>query len=433
MKKILFAIALLAVAGTASAQDKVVRKARDLKNEVQDLVAKPDKNDKDQVALTTKLAQCMSMVEPTLTSPETKKELANAWDIKAQLHVYTFSPLLDKVINKEPVDLDQLSQNIYEALDAMEKCYKVTQEMGLKGEKDPYTMPNQANVFKFRPYVAYLGQMYFTEGQNTKDNSKFGKAVEAFKRWMTYPKTYTILMDVAAEMEKDEQTAQIAYFTCLSAYFAKDYDTFLQFIPQAHQYTQEKDNVNQLHLAALIEKGDTAQWLKVGREIVVADPSSTEAVAQNILAYYFSHNDNANAMAFADDVLAGNETSKIGNYAKGLVLMNNKKYTDAIPYFDKAIETDPNFSDAYYNAGVCWSNHGYDINEALSGKNMTQAQYNNAIKPVKEAYQKAEPYFLKVQEIEPDNTHKWASRLSTVYYILDNKAKQKEMEKLLEQ
>ena len=30
MKKILFAVALLAVAGTANAQDKVVRKARDL-------------------------------------------------------------------------------------------------------------------------------------------------------------------------------------------------------------------------------------------------------------------------------------------------------------------------------------------------------------------------------------------------------------------
>ena len=48
MKKILFAVALLAVAGTANAQDKVVRKARDLKNEIQDLVAMPEKKEKDQ-------------------------------------------------------------------------------------------------------------------------------------------------------------------------------------------------------------------------------------------------------------------------------------------------------------------------------------------------------------------------------------------------
>ena len=432
MKKILFAFALLAVAGTASAQDKVVRKARDLKNEIQDMVAAPEKKEKDFQAIDQKLAQCMEMVEPTLSSPETKKELANAWDIKAQLHTYIFSPLLDNVIKKQPTDTIKLAENIYAALDAMEECFKVTQEMGLSGDKDPYTMPNKLNVVKFRPYIAYCGQMFFTNGQASKNPLMFQKAVDAFKRWMNYPKTYTILGADADALAADEQTPQIAYFTCLSAYFAKDHKTFMEFIPQARKYSQEKDQVNQLYLADLIEQGDTAAWLKAGREIVVEDPHSTEGITQNILAYYFNRNDNTNAMAFADEIIAADATSKLGNYAKGLVLMNNKKYEEAVSYFDKAIDTDPNFSDAYYNAGVCWSNHGYDINESLSGKNMTQAQYNAAVKPVREAYRKAEPYFLKVQELEPENPHKWASRLSTVYYILENKAKQAEMDKLLQ-
>ena len=69
---------------------------------------------------------------------------------------------------------------------------------------------------------------------------------------------------------------------------------------------------------------------------------------------------------------------------------------------------------------------------ALSGKKMTDAQFKEAVKPVKAAYAKAEPYFLKVKELEPDNPHKWAGRLSTVYYIIGNKAKQAEMDKLLE-
>lgn len=432
MKKIIFALALLATAGTASAQDKIVRKARDLKNEVQDLVAQPDKKEKQLAELDTKLNQCMEMVVPTLTSPETKKELANAWDIKAQLHTYIFSPLLDKAIKKEPTDFGKLADNIYASLEAMEKCYLVTKEMGLTGDKDPYTMPNQLNVFKFRPYIAYCGQMFFTEGQSSKDPALFQKAVKAFSSWMTYPQDYTILQDNAAAMAADEQTPQIAYFTCLSAYFAKDHQAFMKFIPEARKYTAEKEQVNQLYLAELIEQGDTATWLKTGREIVVEDPSSNEGIMQNILAYYFNHNDTNNALAFADEILAADETSKLGNYAKGSVLMNSKKYMEAIECFDKAIETDEMFSDAYFNAGVCWSNYGYDINESLSGKNMTQAQYNEAIKPVREAYEKAEPYFLKVQELEPENTAKWASRLSTVYYILENKAKQAEMDKLLQ-
>ena len=424
MKKVLFAIALALVASSAMAQDKVIRKARLIKDEVQNLVATPNRNEKQEAELKTKLAQCMEMLEPTFTSPETKKELANAWDIKAQLHSYILSPLLDKAIAKEVTDTAQLAQNLFASLDAIQKCYNATQELGLKGEKDPYTVPNKLNVLKFRPIVAYCGQMFF-------QNQQFPQAVDAFKRWMTYPQTYTILGPDAATLAEDEQTPQIAYYTCLAAYFAKDNEVFNQFIDQARQYTQEKDQVNQLYLTHFIEQGDTASWLKAGREIVVADPAANDAVAQNILAYYFNKGDFKTAQGFADELIASDANSRLGNYAKGLVFMNDHKYKEAIPFFVKATETDPSFSDAYYNAGVCWSNYGYDINESLSGKKMTTQQFNAAVQPVKDAYKEAEPFFLKVQELEPENTHKWATRLRTVYYILGNKAKEAEMAKLV--
>ncbi len=425
MKKIFFAVALMAFAASASAQDKVVRKARYLKEEIQNLVANREKKEKEVIEMNQKIQECLDMIEPTLTSPETKKELANAWDIKAQLYKYKFSPLLDNIIQKQPTDTAALASYIYTSLESMEKCYRATQELGLKGDKDPYTQPNKFDVIRFRQYVAYCGQMFFQNGQHAK-------ALDAFRRWMNYPKDFTILGTDADTLAADPSTAQIAYFTCLCAYFAKDHKAFMEFIPTARKYTQEKDQVNQLYLADLMEQGDTAQWLKVGREIVVEDPSSNDGIAQNVLAYYFNNKKNSTAMEFADEILAVDATSKIGNYAKGIVLMNDKKYEEAVTYFEKATEADPTFSDAYFNAGVCWSNHGYDLNEALSGKKMTQTQFNAAVKPVKESYAKAEPFFLKVKELEPNDPHKWASRLSTVYYITGNKAKQAEMDKYLE-
>ena len=93
---------------------------------------------------------------------------------------------------------------------------------------------------------------------------------------------------------------------------------------------------------------------------------------------------------------------------------------------------DESYAGILDNAGVCYSNIGYDINESLTGKKMTPAQQKAEIQKVKDEYAKAEPYFLRVKELEPENPHKWASRLSTVYYILENKAKQAEMDKLLE-
>lgn len=424
MKKILFVVALALVATSASAQDKVVRKARALKDEVQNLVATAERTDKQELELQTKLKECFELVIPTLTSPETKKELANAWDIKAQLHMYTFNPLLNNVIAKQPTDTLALAENIYASLDAMEECFKATQTLGLKGDKDPYTMQNKLKVLQFRPYVAYCGQMFF-------QNQQHDKAVEAFKRWMNYPQAYSILGADAQTLAEDENTPQMAYYTCLAAYFAKDQATLDEYIGQARKYTAEKEQVNQLYLTSLIEKGDTAAWLKAGKEVVISDPSGNDGIAQNILAYYFNRGDFKTAQEFADQLLASDSESRLGNYAKGLVFMNDHKYKEAIPFFTKATETDPTFSDAFYNAGVCWSNYGYDINESLSGKKMTTAQFNAAVKPVKEAYQAAEPFFLKVKELEPDNTHKWATRLRTVYYILGDKAKEAEMSKLV--
>jgi len=424
MKKIFFALALVAFATTATAQDKVVRKARTLKEEVQNLVALPQRDEKQEAELKAKLAECMEMITPTLNNPETKKEIANAWDIKAQLHMYEFNPLLNQIIAKQPTDTAKFAENVYASLDAMENCYKATQALGIPAEKDIYTIANKLKVVQFRPYIAFCGQMFF-------QNQQHAKALDAFKRWMNYPKTYSILGADAAQLAQDESTSQIAYYTCLAAYFAKDYKTVLEYMPQARQYTDEKEQCNQLYLTVLIEQGDTAAWLKAGKEIVMEDPSTNEGVAQNILAYYFNRGDFKTAQGFADEILAADANSKLGNYAKGLVFMNDHKYTDAITYFDKATEADPTFSDAFFNAGVCYSNIGYDKNEALTGKKMTVAQQNAEIKKVKDEYAKAEPYFLKVKELEPDNPHKWATRLRTVYYILGNKAKESEMAKLV--
>ena len=57
MKKIMFAIALLAVVGNATAQDKVVRKARDLKEEIQNLVANRERSEKETAQMQQKLQQ----------------------------------------------------------------------------------------------------------------------------------------------------------------------------------------------------------------------------------------------------------------------------------------------------------------------------------------------------------------------------------------
>ena len=431
MKKVICAIALMTASLSVFAQDGVVRRAREKFEQAQNLAATPDRNEKENAKLTELIATTMALIEPTLTSPETKKQKANAWDIKANLELFQINGIVSQLQADQPIDTAQFATLVVGALDAMEQCYKEEVAAGIpaKFQKDNtttfYSMKNKLYAMNCRQYLAYCGQMFFT-------SHHYDKAVDVFKRYMNFSDTYSIVAEETKMDPNDENTAKMAYFTCLASYFAKDYKTLGEFMPLAKKYTADIDQVNQLEMTSYIEQGDTIGWLNAGKKIVLDNPEKNDGVAQNILAYYFNKQDNKGVQEFTEQLLAADPESKIGNYAKGLTLMNAKKYAEAIPFFDKATEADPTFSDAFYNAGVCYSNIGYDINESLTGKKMTPAQQKAEIQKVKDEYAKAEPYFIKVQELEPENPHKWASRLSTVYYILENKAKQAEMDKLLE-
>ena len=427
MKKTLIVLALLAVAGTASAQDKVVRKARDLKTEVQNLMANKERNEKETAQMHEKMQQCLELVNQALQSPETNKELANAWDIKAALEMYAFSPEVDKIIAKQPFDTIAFAKHLYASLDAMQKCYEVEKETGRLTKDENYSKLNAVTVMRFQNYVAPCGQ-YFSQNGDQR------RALDAFERWMNFADKYTILElqpQVLNELRNDPQRPMIAFFSALTAYNLKDWNVFNKYIDLAQDYQDQHTAAVQLRLQSFVEQGDTAKWASESEKACIADPDGNEVLTQNLIAYYFNHNQMDKALGFVDQLIAADPENKLANYAKGVALYNKKDYKDAITYFDKAIELDPEYVDAYYNAGVCYSNIGYEINEKLnsSNKKMTQAEWNKSIAPVKEHYKKAEPYFLKVEELRPDNPDLWAGRLSIVYYILGDKAKQAKYDK----
>ena len=427
MKKTLFVLALLAVAGTASAQDKVVRKAREIQIEVQNLMANKERKEKETIEMNQKMKQCAEMIEPTLTNPETKKEKANAWDIKAAMEMYAFSPEVDKIIAKQPFDTVAFATHLYAALDALEQCYLAEKELGKLAKEDNYSKMNVVRVVNFQNYIAPCGQ-YFSQNGDQK------RALDAFERWMAFPETYTILElqpQARESLRNDPQRPMIAFFTALTAYNMKNWQVFNKYIERAQGYEDQHTAAVQLRLQAFQEQGDTASWASESEKACLAEPAANEALVQNLMAYYFNHGQVDHAIDFLKKFIEADPESKFANYALGVAYYNKKNYAEAIPCFDKAIELDPEYVDAYFNAGVCYSNIGYEINEKLnaSNKKMSTAEWNKAIQPVKDYYKKAEPYFLKVEELRPDDPDLWSGRLSIVYYILGDKAKQAKYDK----
>ena len=394
MKKYVLSIALLVAATGAFAQNRLVKKAQGFMEE-------------------NNYTEAQSLLTQALTSGETK-DMAMAWNTQGDLYQRIFAEELNKAAAHQPMDTAKFVKNLYACLDAYEKCNEVD-------EDKEYVEKNKANVMKFRTFLMYAGQFNF-------QNHNFSEAYKAYDAWLNFPKTQKMVASEPAVLNDTVfDKRQVAYYACLAAYQGKEYDKVATHIEEALQYDKEAKTVCQLHLMMLLEQGDTTQWISASKQYAKAD----EAIAQNLLAYYAEKKLNDEALAFADELLAADPNNKIANYSKGVVLFGQEKYNEALPFFEKSAEIDPTFSDAYYNAGVCCCNEGYAVNEEIGKKKLTQKAYDAEIVKVKDLYKKGEPYFLKVKELEPDNPERWASRLRTIYYILGDKEKEKEMDAYL--
>jgi hypothetical protein len=86
MKKLILSLAVLMAAGTVSAQDKVVRKARDLQIEVQNLMANKQRDEKETAQMQQKMQQGLKWSRCTFRSVQ---DTGLAWMETSQRPHYT--------------------------------------------------------------------------------------------------------------------------------------------------------------------------------------------------------------------------------------------------------------------------------------------------------------------------------------------------------
>ncbi|MDQ3047596.1 MAG: tetratricopeptide repeat protein [Bacteroidota bacterium] len=148
----------------------------------------------------------------------------------------------------------------------------------------------------------YIAKAYFMKGMNYKDLKDTARAMSS--------------MQTAVEQEKNYYQAYIQ----LGILAAGKYD------PLAIQYYKN---------AIRIQPKSTEAWYDLGK-------------------YYQDAGDAANAIATYKTLLTF-EKNKNAAYNIGVVyLVNLKKYDLAIDYFSQAINTDPNYFEAYYGRGVSY-------------------------------------------------------------------------------
>ena len=255
------------------------------------------------------------------------------------------------------------------------------------------------------------------------DPSQYDRALENFT--------------TAIEMQPDSSGTY--YVAALAHYAKKDYDAAIKRLEDAlakdPQHNEAAKFLGQLRYQKASEayaRGDSttahAELLKAAGAFEVAykaDPSNAENIT-NLIDVYDRTKQSDKAMALTTDAIARDPNNKLYRYASGVFLLKQDKFEGSVDQFKKALEIDPNYTDAAYNLGVAYLNWGVAL-KSESDKKLEEAgaKGNRNVKEERsyqEKFKEAVPYLEKAAEDRTDDAALW-QQLGKVYMNLNMKEK----------
>lgn len=340
-----------------------------------------------------------------------EKKLFDVWYKRDFMISQLMNAELQKAQNDIPFDTARVCQL---ATDIADACHYQLKYGNPKDDTQKQILVQVGTKFPgIHTYHAYATQFQIQNG-NLKG------ACEAFEKYKNFAANYPEVANSDRVKNPTYPYSQFAFNIYYTAYTQKDYTTLAKYYDEAMQYDDEQSQefVRQSSVQVYLAKGDTIGWANACKELIKKNPSSesSETYIQNLLAYY-SKQGTKQMSDFADEILAIVPESKIANYGKGFSYYIDQKYAEALKYYQKTVEIDPDYMEGNYQCGSCLYNIGKDNYNTIRDKKYTSqaAADKEAETKVKSYFRKAMPYFEKVRELEPNDPSRWAGELKIIY------------------
>lgn len=414
MKRVLFSMVLLLAASFLFAQEKNIKEAKSIANEV-----KPD------------FAKAESLINQALTNPETKDN-ADAWDVAGFIQRRRSEKEMENAYLRKPYDTLQVYNSALNMCKYYFKCDELAQIPNEKGKiKNKYRKANAASILAERGNLINGGIQYFNSASQkegaaaTEDNKK---ALEFFATYINIATNQ--MFEKENLLQTDTVLPQIAYYASLTAAKMEDYPNVLKYAPYAKNDKEVGKYAMEFISTALKAQGDTINWIASLKEGIQKYPDHSFFFG-HLIDYYSNNNKYDEAMQFADDMLAKNPNNTFYLYVKGYLYHNMKDYDKAIEFYTKTIEVDPNYAEAYSNLGLIYCLQAQDFSETAT-TDVNDSKYKADQVTLKAFYEKARPNYEKARELKPDQRELWLNGLYRVYYNLQLGSEFEEIEKLMQ-
>ena len=217
-------------------------------------------------------------------------------------------------------------------------------------------------------------------------------------------------------LPRDSVFSQVAYYASLAAVRMGDYANVLKYAP----YAEDDATVGQYAMEFLAQAhkqgGNTTAWIETLKRGIEKYPQDDYFFA-SLIDYYGSQNNYEEALEFANGMLAKAPSNYYYLFVKGFLYQNMKRYNDALVYYKRSIEANPDYAEAYSNIGLVYCLLAQDFSqEAVT--DIKDPRYPVDQARLKSYYENALPYYEKARLLKPNDRSFWLNGLHRVYYNL---------------
>jgi len=373
-------------------------------------------------------ADAQNLINSTLSQLANDAEKAKAYNKLVDLAYEKYkkeddTKTTNMVMKKnDPVDNDGMLEAGKIALQAAMECDKYDQMPNEKGKVAPkFRQKNQD-----RTKVVRLSLLQ--AGIELANNDKNKEAFDNFDVYLASAKS-PFFEGIDGVAKNDPNLGVAAFYGGRSAYNLEKYAKAVEYfkIGVADTSKQIHDLSFDFLLYTLRNQqktaADSAKYIVELLDLYKEYPDA-EQIYSSLSDAYISQSKNDEVIKLAEERMAKYPESSLPHVYKAFLLMQDKKYADAIAEFAKVKEDNsPVFLNSIFNSAVCKYNMASEFNESKSDirtgrlKPADQEKFMEMLKD-------AQGDFEKAKELDPEQkTVKWQYLLHNVYTLTGQKDK----------
>lgn len=327
------------------------------------------------------LQGALQAIQPALNNPETAMN-AQTWFVAGKAAFGLFDQMQAHKQLGDAVDAAEMGKALMDGFNYLQTALpldsiKETNKDGsFKLDSDGHVKVKTKFSKDITSLLAsHINDVYVFAGDCINDQ-KYDEATKAYDYFFNLmEKDYAKKAGISLSAE---DLAMTKFFQGFAQYYTKDYANAYKNLTTAVQGGYKENSV---------------------------DLYQTSALA-NVVQDKIDAKDFAGANAFVDEAIAATPNNSVLYDMKGFVIEQDKGTDAAVPFYQKAVELDPNNADANFNLGRMYYNQASVIIQ--QNPDATTSQMVPKLQPI---YEKALPYLKKAVELDPEKAGNGAKRL----------------------